>query len=136
MEAIVPPNHCHQPVDIISIFTSSGTVRKRTICTGLPLSFTPRPPIHPLLRLSEPCSERVCFFLAGCDSLLQSSHLLLLHVKVVRVFKLALHIVEQVLRIGLEVTVQLFGKTGELLESADGLAQDGDLLEYRVVCVV
>ena len=56
--------------------------------------------------------------------------------KVVRVLELALHIVEQVLRIGLEVAVQFFGETGELLESADGLAQDGDLLEDRVVRIV
>ena len=132
----MPPNHCHQPVGIISVCTSLGKIGEHTICTGLPLSFAPRPPIDPLLRLSEPCSERVCFFLAGHDPLLQSSHLLLLCVKVVRGLELALHIVEQVLRIGLEVAVQFFGETGELLESADGLAQDGNLLEYGVVCVV
>ena len=132
----MPPNHCHQPADSISIRASSRKIYERTIRTGFPLSFAPRPPIDPLLCLSEPCSERVCFFLAGHESLLQSTHLLLLRVKVVRVLELALHIVEQVLRIGLEVAVQFFGETGELLESADGLAQDRDLLEYGVVCVV
>jgi len=109
---------------------------RRTIRASLPLSLARCSLVDPLFRLGQSRCERIGLLFACSDSFFQRRDLLLLCVEVVRVLKLTLHIVEQVLRVRFETAVQFPRQTRELLQCADCLAQCRDFLKDRVIGIV
>jgi hypothetical protein len=94
------------------------------------------PRVDARLCLCKSARQHVRPVLACSDALLQPRDVSLLGVEVVEAGELPRDILDQLLRVRLEVVVQLFGQAGELLQRSDGLAQHRDLLEDGVVCVV
>lgn len=131
------PEYAH-----MACFTVSRSLRKVrceggcTCVSSLQLCLQLHPLIHRAPRIGEPLVERIGFLLASFYPLLQRGNLLLLRLDDAEAVQLRVHVVRQLLRVGLEAVVQLVGQIGQLLQAADGLAAGSDALEEGVVRVV